>query len=53
MFESGAPPEFSQVQPSDVAAVLKYFLRELPDPLLTYDMYHNFLDVPGELVQCH
>ena len=47
MLESGAPPDFSQVQPSDVASVLKYFLRELPEPLLTFDMYHNFIDVPG------
>ena len=47
MFDSGVPPDFAAAQPSDVAAVLKYFLRELPEPLLTFDMYHNFIDVPG------
>ena len=52
MFDSGSPVDFSFAQPSDVAAVLKYFLRELPEPLLTFDLHHNFIDIPGTNSSC-
>ena len=29
--------------PHDVASLLKQFLRELPEPLLTYDLYSAFI----------
>jgi hypothetical protein len=29
--------------PHVVAGLLKQFLRELPDPIFTYDMYDNFI----------
>ena len=34
--------------PHDVASLLKQFLRELPEPLLTYELYSSFMQV-GEL----
>lgn len=30
-----------------VAGVLKLFLRELPDPLLTFDFYEGFITADG------
>ena len=29
---------------NDIAAVLKLWLRELPEPLLTWDLYHGFVE---------
>ena len=31
--------------PHDVANLLKQFLRELPDPLLSYELYDGFIQV--------
>ena len=31
--------------PHDVASLMKQFLRELPEPLLTYDLYNSFVQV--------
>eukprot|EP00042_Codosiga_hollandica_P039633 m.333884 g.333884 ORF g.333884 m.333884 type:complete len:825 (+) comp55657_c0_seq3:86-2560(+) len=44
-FDSGASPDLSAIQPSDMADVLKRFLRELPDPLLISPLYINFLQL--------
>ncbi len=44
-YDSGQAPDFSQVQPADVASVLKHFLRELPNPLLISPLYSNFLEI--------
>jgi hypothetical protein len=30
---------------NDTAAVLKLWFRELPEPLLTWELYHQFIDV--------
>lgn len=30
---------------NDIAAVLKLWFRELPEPLLTWELYHQFIDV--------
>lgn len=29
---------------NDITGVLKLWFRELPDPLMTYDLYHGFVD---------
>jgi hypothetical protein len=38
--------EFSDI--SAVTSVLKLYLRELPDPLLTYELYPQFIEAMGE-----
>lgn len=40
-----ADDALSQSSPNDVASVLKYFLRRLPVPLLTYHLYHAFVSI--------
>jgi hypothetical protein len=47
--------EFAQENPVQLAALLKKFLREMPDPLLTYRLYKVWLSVqceslPGRLL---
>eukprot|EP00042_Codosiga_hollandica_P041624 m.373683 g.373683 ORF g.373683 m.373683 type:complete len:703 (+) comp56154_c0_seq2:141-2249(+) len=44
-FDSGITPDLTQAQPVDVAGVLKYFLRELPEPLIISPLFSSFLDV--------
>lgn len=29
---------------NDIAAVMKLWFRELPEPLLTWDLYHGFVE---------
>jgi hypothetical protein len=36
---------------NDIAAVLKLWFRELPEPLLTWELYHQFIDVASESPQ--
>lgn len=46
----GAPENFSKL--GDVhlpAAILKSFLRQLPEPLLTYDLYDHIIRVQSKL----
>lgn len=44
-FEKGEKSKFSAKEdPHVVACLLKLFFRELPDPLLTYDLYGNYLN---------
>jgi len=55
-FEEGKNPDFNKVDdPSVIAGILKLFFRELPIPLLTYDLYDKFLcacaDEPQEMVE--
>lgn len=45
----GLPVDFNQL--GDVhlpAAILKSFLRQLPEPLLTYDLYDHIIRVQSE-----
>ena len=35
-----------------IAGVLKVFLRELPSPLLTYELYEEFLNISNEGMAC-
>ena len=37
---------FEKYNPHIVAGLLKAFFIELPEPLLTFDLYDNFIDVP-------
>lgn len=51
-YNSGAPVQFSEIEDVHLAAViLKTFLRELPEPLLTYKLYNdivNFSSAPSD-----
>jgi hypothetical protein len=44
-------PEWSS-DINNVASVMKMWLRELPDPLLTYDLQQGFIDAASELAAC-
>jgi len=37
--------DLSPQSPHDVSGVLKFFLRQLPDPLLQFRFYETFLDI--------
>ncbi|KAM9705230.1 rho GTPase-activating protein 8-like [Menidia menidia] len=48
LYNLGKPVDFEEYQDVHVAAViLKTFLRELPEPLLTYRLYSQVLDILG------
>ena len=40
-FESGGEPDLTSCSPNDVASVLKFFLRSLPEPLLTHALVNK------------
>lgn len=45
-YDSGQRPDLAQISdPHAIAGVLKLWLRELPEPLLTYELFQPFLDV--------
>eukprot|EP00730_Choanoeca_flexa_P005555 TRINITY_DN11975_c0_g3_i5.p2 TRINITY_DN11975_c0_g3~~TRINITY_DN11975_c0_g3_i5.p2 ORF type:complete len:861 (+),score=151.32 TRINITY_DN11975_c0_g3_i5:3038-5620(+) len=46
-FDRGEEPDLTTVAPPDVASLLKLFLRQLPEPLLTWQLYSAFIQVPG------
>lgn len=46
-FDRGDEPDYSEVAPSDVATVLKYFFRAMPEPLLTMQLYTSWVEVPA------
>lgn len=50
LFSAGSDIDFvkDKASPHDVASLLKQFLRELPDPLLTGAMYDQWLALAGE-----
>lgn len=43
----GQPVDFSEMSIHSVAGLLKLFLRELPEPLLPFGLYSEFIDVLG------
>lgn len=50
-FDSGNQVELtSESSPHDVGALLKEFFRDLPDPLLTRDLYSPFLATCSKFV---
>lgn len=43
-YDSGTPPtELKDVSPHTVASLLKMYLRELPEPLATFELYDMFI----------
>ncbi|OZJ06079.1 hypothetical protein BZG36_01112 [Bifiguratus adelaidae] len=52
LFESGEIPDLADVDEYNdicaVTSVLKQYLRELPIPLMTYDMYPEFIEAAGQ-----
>ncbi|CAB1341458.1 unnamed protein product [Coregonus sp. 'balchen'] len=41
--------DLSELSPHDVTSVLKHFFKELPEPLLTFDLYNDFIGVGKEI----
>ncbi|KAM3598314.1 uncharacterized protein V6R79_016598 [Siganus canaliculatus] len=35
--------DLSDLSPHDITSILKHFLKELPEPLLTFDLYNGFI----------
>ena len=47
----GVPVDFDQLGDIHIpAAILKSFLRQLPEPLLTYDLYDHIIHVQCESI---
>ncbi|XP_020496591.2 GEM-interacting protein [Labrus bergylta] len=42
--------DLSDLSPHDITSILKHFFKELPEPLLTFDLYNNFIAV-GKNIQ--
>ncbi|XP_042360726.1 GEM-interacting protein [Plectropomus leopardus] len=42
--------DLSDLSPHDITSILKHFFKELPEPLLTYDLYNHFIAV-GKTIQ--
>lgn len=57
LLDSGADVdlEFGDFHPNDVATLLKTFLGELPEPLLTHRQFHVHLKIAGRITHtvCH
>ncbi|XP_062388874.1 GEM-interacting protein isoform X2 [Sardina pilchardus] len=41
--------DLSEPSPHDISSVLKHFFKELPEPLMTFDQYNNFINVGKEI----
>ncbi|KAK9978106.1 hypothetical protein ABG768_019874 [Culter alburnus] len=41
--------DLSDLSPHDITSVLKHFFKELPEPLLTFDLYNEFINVGKEI----
>ncbi|KAM6957138.1 GEM-interacting protein [Aplochiton taeniatus] len=51
LFETqGDQVDLSDLSPHDITSVLKHFFKELPEPLLTFDLYNDFITV-GKSIQ--
>ncbi|XP_017280918.1 GEM-interacting protein isoform X2 [Kryptolebias marmoratus] len=42
--------DLSDLSPHDITSILKHFFKELPEPLLTFDLYNDFIAV-GRIIQ--
>ncbi|XP_023133725.2 GEM-interacting protein isoform X1 [Amphiprion ocellaris] len=42
--------DLSDLSPHDITSILKQFFKELPEPLLTFDLYNDFIAV-GKTIQ--
>lgn len=47
--DRGTPIDFSVSKVHDLSSLLKKFLGDLPEPLLTYNLYHILIE-PGNLI---
>ncbi|KAJ8345324.1 hypothetical protein SKAU_G00295170 [Synaphobranchus kaupii] len=47
----GDQVELSDLSPHDLTSVLKHFFKELPEPLLTFDLYHDFITVGKNILR--
>jgi hypothetical protein len=53
LFESGAERvDLSELPPHLISSCLKLYFRQLPEPLLTYELYHDFLKFSKEGSAC-
>ena len=53
-FDSGEKTKFTEDDnPHDVAALFKEYFRDLPEPLLTRDLYSAFLETQSKLLHNH
>ncbi|XP_056609766.1 GEM-interacting protein [Triplophysa dalaica] len=41
--------DLSDLSPHDITSVLKHFFKELPEPLLTFDLYNDFIYMGKEI----
>ncbi|XP_017557065.1 GEM-interacting protein isoform X1 [Pygocentrus nattereri] len=41
--------DLSDLSPHDITSVLKYFFKDLPEPLLTFDHYNDFINIGKEI----
>ncbi|CAL8265354.1 unnamed protein product [Gadus morhua 'NCC'] len=46
----GEQVELSDISPHDITCLLKHFFKALPEPLLTFDLYSDFINV-GKAIQ--
>ncbi|XP_076000231.1 GEM-interacting protein [Genypterus blacodes] len=49
-FETQKDQDMSDLSPHDITSILKYFFKELPEPLLSFDLYNDFISV-GKAIQ--
>ncbi|XP_058510273.1 GEM-interacting protein isoform X2 [Solea solea] len=42
--------DLSDLSPHDITSILKHFFKELPEPILTFDLYNDFIAV-GKTIQ--
>ncbi|XP_071328459.1 GEM-interacting protein [Trachinotus anak] len=42
--------DLSELSPHDITSILKHFFKELPEPLLTFELYNDFMFV-GKTIQ--
>ncbi|KRX89647.1 Minor histocompatibility protein HA-1, partial [Trichinella pseudospiralis] len=40
--------ELSTVLPTNIASIIKLYLRQLPEPLLTHELYHSFVELANK-----
>ena len=53
-FDSGEKTRFTEEDnPHDVAALFKEYFRDLPEPLLTRDLYSVFLETQSKPFGCY
>ncbi|KAG2393210.1 hypothetical protein C9374_009787 [Naegleria lovaniensis] len=45
LFDSGKDPELQNEDPYTICCVVKEYLKKLPDPLTTYELYNSFMEL--------